>query len=376
MVQKPANLFSKTFAVILLLFPMIPQDGLAQEAAVRFDVPALVEACEVLPAANTGLLTDEQLVQIVLPLSCWVTPDERREFEEFRFDVHWNRNVCPLVDYSPRTLMQSPVNGVVATENQTEHSLKAALDLKSTVVQVQPGAHLEGGTRNSETTRFEEIPQHEMLVASGTIQRGTGAFFRYHPSRQYALEGGREVSLVWRVPRSWRGGILRVVCQADGHKKGFAGFREPVSASSAFIVAAYLKGDGDARNIASDYIRHEQQLRAVWAEHLRTVAAAKPRTLLAHFQQAGQGSSSRLAAGWVSDLVQSPLSDQLDRDAKLLPAEVRMAAEDFVAAREKLFQLGWPDRPATATGLPPASGVPAAAPQSAWHTRSPTSVVE
>lgn len=348
-----------------------------QTESVRFDVPAILEACELHQGEILQAVPDERLIEIVLPVSCWISPEDRDIYTEFRFDVHWNRSVYPLVDYSPRTLMQSSINGVVAVEHQFEKSLKAGVDAKTVFADVQPSARLEGGLRNSDTTRYEEIPQHEMLLASGTIHRGTGAFFRYHPSRQFALEGGREVRLLYRVPLSWRGGIMRIVCQADGHRKKFAGYTDPVTETAAFIMPVYLKGDSSARNIAAEYVRIEHQLRAVWSEHLRTMESAKPKTLLAHFQNRGVPTGGGLPATWASDLIQSPLDDQLERDRKLLPASVRMASEDLVAVRQKLVQLSQPPVDvAISSGISPIPA-PAAIPvQSAWHTRSPTSVVD
>jgi hypothetical protein len=363
---KPALSILLRYRVSLMTIAAVLLTTIAARAVpddpVRFDVPALV-AVDVLPALPDAA-ANEQLVEIILPVSCWVDGEHREQFEEFRFDVHWNRSVYPLVDYSPRTLMQSPVEGVVAIERRTERNLTAGVDTKSPMIQLQPAGHIEGGLKNSETTSFGEIPQHEMLVASGTIQRGTGAFFRYHPSRQYALEGGREVCLRYSLPLSWRGGILRVVCTATGHKKLFAGLTEPVRAEAAFVVPVYLRGDAEARDVAVEYVREEQRLRSLWEGHQQQLSLSRSRTWLASFPPvAARQSGNRLPASWVSDLVQAPLDDQLERDRANLPAEIRMAAEDFVAARQRLVALSLPDNSGR-------SG------QSAWQTRSPTSVVE
>lgn len=352
----------------------MPVCGAAPDEPVRFDVPALV-AVDIVPSFPDSA-ANEQLVEIVLPVSCWVDGGHRDDYQEFRFDVHWNRSVYPLVDYSPRTLMQSPVDGVVAIERRTERSLTAGVDTKSPMVPLQPAGHVEGGLKNSETASFGEIPQHEMLVASGTIQRGTGAFFRYHHSRQYALEGGREVCLRYVLPLAWRGGILRVVCSATGQRKLFAGLTEPVKAEVAFVVPVYLRGDAEARDIAVEYVREEQRLRSLWDGHQRQVEVNRARTWLASFPPvAARQTGNRLPVSWVSDLIQSPLDDQLERDRALLPAEIRMAAEDFVAARDRLAELSLPVNTSTQRTQVIRPG-PVSSGQRASQTRSPTSVVE
>lgn len=363
----------------------------AAEDPVRFDVPALLAVCET--PLMAGELPDEGVIEIVVPISCWVQPEDRQNFQEFRFDIEWNRSIYPLADYSPRTLMQSPIEGVVAIEQKKESQFKVGVDAKSPVLTLQPAAHLEGGSQQSETTRFGEIPQHEMLVASGTIQRGTGAFFRYHPSRQFALEGGREVTLFYRVPRSWRAGILRVSCQANGQRKRFAGIREPVAVQSVFVVPVYLHGDPAARDLAVELVRKEQILRGAWAEHRHRLEQARPRGLLEQIQQAGRGNpSDGLTAEWASELVRSSFDDALERDAARLPASVRMSAEDYVAARQRLIQLSLPV--SIGSPVPVDTGLPVQNPtsvptslrltparqewrrQSSAQTRSPTSVVE
>ena len=94
--------------------------------------------------------------------------------------------------------------------------------------------------RTGSKLRYQEVPQHEVLVASGTVQRGTGAFFRFHPSKRETLEGGRDLMVAYRVPVNWRGGLLKIECRANGSRKVIGAWRDPIEESRSFIVPLSL----------------------------------------------------------------------------------------------------------------------------------------
>ena len=116
------------------------------------------------------------------------------------------------------------------------------------------GGNLGSNWKNEQTLRFQRKPKQVLLVASGTIQRGTGAFFRFFPNDQLTLEGGRDLSVTFRVPATWRGGVLRVVCSASGTRSVFVGVGEPVNVTQTFVVPTCLKGDEEARELSLIHI--------------------------------------------------------------------------------------------------------------------------
>ena len=242
--------------------------------AVEFDVPAVCPARLVLPepsrnqddkskvlrpVLHTG---GEALVELVVPVTTRVKDSKKCRMSQFRFEIFWNRNVYPLVDYGPRTITGSSIEGLVSVEKREEKNASLGLNLNgqfNNLINASVNGNLQN--KNGILRRYEEVPEHEIFVASGTIQRGTGAFFRFHPNRIATLEGGRDLMVAYRVPHSWRGGLIQVDCHGEGKRKYFAGLSESIESQRSFVMPVFLDGDVEAREIAFAYVRAEQDLR-------------------------------------------------------------------------------------------------------------------
>jgi len=169
----------------LIVFAIVVLTGrtaLAGDPIVSFDVPALVEAGEVESTSlNPGLLsTSQKIIRVVVPVSTSINNmTVRDDISEFRFDVGWNQSVFPLVDYGPRTQTTAGIEGTIGVQKQEESHATFDFGFAG-----KPGElasidlNADAGQRTSSQLTFQEIPQHQLLVASGTIDRGTGAFFR------------------------------------------------------------------------------------------------------------------------------------------------------------------------------------------------------
>lgn len=284
------------------------------------------------PLLSTDHSRDSQvrLIQVTLPVTGEIR-NTKTTVESFRFDVYWNRISYPLLDYAPRTQTASKYATSISIESKDDQQrgvgLKLAAQHDSLI-----NASLDGqwANNNQTTRRFEEHPQHDVLVASGTSHRGTGAFFRFHPSRLETLEGGRELAMVFCVPESWRCGILKVECKANGSKKSFA-WKEEFELGRAYIVPVYLHGDAEARVAATELIQAEQQLRGICD---RLLPAKRPASIWKISEP-----SSRIPSNWVHYLIQSGSDDHLESYRSQLPSKIIDAAEVFVAKRQALLQL-------------------------------------
>ncbi len=315
--------------------------AVADQPAVTFDVPALV-GVHVLPTneSHSGTAT-QKTIEVVIPVTTEIRPADRDNIQEFRFDVFWNRNVFPICDYGPKTQTTSPIEGLISVDKTNDKSAVLGLNLNGGYQEMVKGSgKAELSNRNGMNLHYQEIPQHEVLVASGTIHRGTGAFFRFHPSRINSLEGGRDLVVAFEVPQHWRGGLLQVECRALGSRKRLGAWSEPFEFNRAFVLPIYLDGDDQARRAATEFVRSEQQLRRKWLSH-----GQKPqRDLFQQFQVAlvpgnsKQASLTKVPTDWVHYLIQSS-DTYLDKYRRYLPSDVEMAAEQFVVARADLLQL-------------------------------------
>ncbi len=311
--------------------------------AVLFDVPALLEARE-LHRENQLRLPNHKLIVVTIPVTSEIRADDKGNVNAFRFDAYWNKNPFPISDYAPKTQTVSEIAGTIAIDKSRDDSSGFDLKVNSAWPPVAAGIGQANRSKHESTKHsYEEIPQHEILVASGTVRRGTGAFFRFHPSRSETLEGGRELTLTFRVPPSWRGGVLQVECTAIGKRRVF-GWQEPFEVQRAFIVPVYIENDEEAENSAMEFVVGEQKLRQSWNQFR---SQAKSTSSSNHPFEHLFGTSSRssrqspsptLTEDWLNSLIQT--SDQPLNQVRLqLPTELEAAADRFVESRANLLKF-------------------------------------
>jgi hypothetical protein len=320
----------------VIALPIVDDRGNA--GWVQFDVPALLAAREA-PCDLSDVDPKLRTIVVVVPVSSEIRADFAVRPSAFRFDVYWNRNAFPLVDYSPRTQTVSDIAGTISIDRFSEKNSNLNLNFNGAFPTVgNGGAKAEFVGRQGEKVRYDEIPQHEILVASGTLKRGTGAYFRFHPSRAETLEGGRELKLMFQVPLSWRGGVLQVECQAAGSRKSLA-WTEPVEIRRSFVVPIYLESDEEALQTAMDFAQREQRLRQSWQNYLQQSSHSQPLgPFEAMFPQSRSKGKPKIPEDWVHVLIQ--VSDNpLERYRSALPEELAAAASDFVESRANLLKI-------------------------------------
>ena len=296
--------------------------------SVAYDCPAVV-AAEVLE--HTG---SNQLVDVQIPISV-SNSDARLQLQEVKVDVFWNRNAFPVVDYAPRTQLHSRYDGPITIEKKSEVNYGVSVSAASDYLDfVTPNAEADVGKKNSESRKYNEIPQQELLLASGTSRRGTGAFFTFKESRIQTLEGDRNLALRFDVPVSWRGGILQVTVRTKGRRKKFAGFHDDFELARTFMLPVYVESDGQARSIAYQFARTEQQLRYSWDQHLGRQDSANNQ-----FQRWFATQKPNVPSLWVHQLIQSDSDDLVRRFEKQLPSRIAITANEFVDARKNLVAI-------------------------------------
>ena len=159
-------------ALSVLVVLMFAACVAAEEPAVQFDVPALVGVHEVAFADGHELSSAQKIIDIVIPVTSEIQSSDRENIDEFRFDIYWNRNVYPLSDYAPKTQTVSEIEGLIAVEKSTDKNAGIGINLSSSYQDFVSGtAKADLSQRTGTKLRYQEVPQHEVLVASGTTKR-------------------------------------------------------------------------------------------------------------------------------------------------------------------------------------------------------------
>ena len=301
-----------------------------QELA-RFDVPALVEGCELVsPFADetSSAKNTERLLQVAMPVSVWLEPQRRDAFYAVEFRVAWAKSIYPLMDYWPKSSTQSAVEGVVLTERHADRRFSGGVATDGLLQTFATVANASASLEEQVSRRYAEIPEQAPLVESGPFERSTGAFFRFHDSRQMVVEGGRELRLLYRLPRSWRAGLLLV--EARAYLRRGLGEEPQLAAQRKFLVPVHLADDESAQQLAIAYVQAENRLRGAWTEAGTRASISRP-------------VGAWLRRGLVSQDLDRMLSEnsgeQLRSASEKLDRQVRAATEQWLSRREALLGL-------------------------------------
>ncbi|MEM9940504.1 MAG: hypothetical protein AAF939_02865 [Planctomycetota bacterium] len=339
--------------IILFCLPAISNWSIielnAEDSAIEFDVPAIAcahildwnqskvtneQSSVVTYREGLAVASDEKLIEVVIPVSTRLVSQDGGSLQEFRVDVFWVKDAYPLFDYGPKSETTTQFEGTIARELTRESRAGIGVGINGKVEWVAGNLKGDLSERKMTVERFQEIPQHDILISSGSIRRGTGAFFRFHPSRLERIEGGRDVILAFRVPNQWRTGILQVQCRASGQRKVVGSWHDSFQGSKSFSLPIHLTGDTEARDKATGLINAESGLK-------RAAARQKPETSRGFsFFQPAKSSANSHSNLWVESLIQTGSDPFYEQNQASINPGLKKAAASYLAARDTFLRLG------------------------------------
>ena len=319
-----------TSFVVYLIFSLVVACNSLFSQSIGFDCPAIA-------SANSIYETDSSRA-IEIPIACSTTTnDARLQLTKIRTEVCWNRMAYPLTDYVPRTVLQSNIDGAIQVEERSESNLSFNSSLADGYLTAFgiPGLNGEASRKKSTSRKYNQIPQHELVLSSGPIKRGTGAFFEFRPSLTESLEGGRNLVVAFEVPVSWRAGILQITCHATGNRKRMGIFNDGIDFERIFIVPVYLKGDDQAFRAATALAKSEQQLRSETRRQQNQSSSGSQ----SWFGGFGSTDKDAISDYWMHHLIQSGSDRALRTVEGQLSERILIAANRFDQARDELLAL-------------------------------------
>jgi hypothetical protein len=182
----------------------------------------------------------------------------------------------------------------------------------------------------------------EAIVASGPIARGSGVYFKLRPSRRASLEGSRDFCLILRVPQRWRADYLWLFCEAWTSRRGGALSIEEGATTGRqnFLVALYLEGDEPAREAAAELAQADLELRRIAALRQDEIQRRSFPTLAHRVGAAMSLVTPQVPSDWLAQVLYRPASQSKPNIVAPLPKQVRAAAERFMDAKRRVYELG------------------------------------
>jgi hypothetical protein len=231
---------------------------------VEFNADYVIACRDVTPSAYAQKYPDRKLVEATLRLSARVVSGSAKDLDGLLYTFEDPHHRLRVADYGPKTQLASDrVEPALAVEYAGRASVRYAL--------TQQAGFLKGDYQTSKLT-YHKLPPLEALVASGITERGYGVFYKLAASDRVTLEGDREFSCLFEVPRRWRGNCLLVRCEATALNRGYLGYFDPkVQAGLAgFVIGLYLDGDESGERLARSLAEEQQKHLTRIAEHDKT----------------------------------------------------------------------------------------------------------
>ena len=321
-----------------------PVTAASPQPSVHFDAPSSAACLDVTPLEFQAQNPLEKLMAVRVAVSLLSNARDASEIDEVVYYLHAFENRGQIIDYGPKTTAVSDVVGSirVSTESKTGGGL-----------QLNAGAHfeevLDGGASftnsNSQSAleTFERLPSRDVVVASGTIGRGSGVYFKLRNHSQLALEGEHHVMLVMQVPLQWRADYLRLICRAYG---GNGKHGNLLLADESLLLPIYAEGDLVARNLATHLLNAQRALLRSTEQYQRAIEKRR-RPTLAHELSL---TDPEIPNDWLSTVLWSNSANEPSDFERRLPPAVQEAVQEYRAAR--LAVIGWrgsQDSPVPAT---------------------------
>lgn len=240
--------------------------AMAGQPRVQFDVPLMIACSDVTTPSFLRQYPQEKLIEARFTISSLLTSGDERDLQQYLFQVELPQRVAVVMDYLPKTQVESPFATNLAYEKQEESTAKLNVNFLGQYELLFGNVNDSGFTeRKYSHIQAEMLPPLESVTASGKIDRSTGVFFKLKAGDRNPLEGERTFAMILRVPGSWQADYVRVRCHAAGRVRGVVpGLEQSVNCGEQeFLVSLFEEGNMRARDAGLKLLQAESRMRKV-----------------------------------------------------------------------------------------------------------------
>jgi len=314
----------------------------ADAPRVQFDVAPTVGCRDVTPPSFSQVNPDERLIEARFQISALMHAGNESDLVEFLYVIDSPKRTMQVEDYMPKTTLSTDVVGSMGIDRRNEDTLSNGLKLDGDVSDYLKANITRARTKtNGQRVQYERLPPLELLSASGTMNRGAAAYFKLKPSPRTSLEGAKEFVLIFRVPTAWRGDYVRLQCNAIGYDRGVVRHLDETErvGRGEFYIALYAEGDVPAKQAALNVVRSERNFREAVTTRREAIKDKRYKTPVHKLGSLLSVVEPKLPECWFQQILHNPAEHDLAGYARHLPDDVREAAEQYQAAKDKLHRL-------------------------------------
>ncbi|MHB8973661.1 MAG: hypothetical protein ACYC3X_25970 [Pirellulaceae bacterium] len=306
---------------------------LADSADVRFDTMNPVSCRDVTTPADTADDPQQRLVAARFQVTALPADDERNANMQYVYHFLSPTGNVQIVDYEPRTTQVTSLAGNVVVEQTKEANQSLDVSLSGGFQPFAQGtAGADADQKTSSHIRYEVKPPLEVVLVAGTVQRGTGVYFKLLPATELAWEGSREFVITMRVPRHWRADLMYLRCEAQQHEHD----RMVPRGSSRFVMGLYSAGDDEARAAVEALNLAEVTLRRTAAQRQQDIARRALPSVVHKLGALLDVYDPRIPEAWLDRLIYGPANIEQYDFVDYLPADVQRMAGRYTQAKLRL----------------------------------------
>ncbi|TWT92108.1 hypothetical protein [Stieleria varia] len=336
--QTPARVllrFCTTFALVALVdlsSGIVSPSAWAAGSSIEFDMPQVV----------AGVCSDRpdggRQVQVELRLSSLVSGGSGSKVDQWIIRCTPQSRITVL-DYDPKTELHSGVEGPIKVTQTREDvdSFGIAADINYSHL-ARGHVGMDDQQKRINSQQYDRVAPLHTVMASGTINRGHGVFFKLRETPTLVLEGEKRFHVTFAIPDGWRGDLLDVTVHAQQDTMTFAGdVKAETVQMNHFVVAVYCAGDVQARELAEQLARNERRLREL-------ASKSTPRT--PPWKQALESltpwndSDGMEHSNWLDRLLAGAADPMIDKTISRLQMPVRVAVLEYDDTRKAFRELG------------------------------------
>jgi len=278
-------------------------------------------------------------VSITIPVSSLIESPELLRVDQWLIRVQPRQRTLKVVDYAPRTAVAAETNGPIQVVLSDEDRQSVGLSVDGALALAAGHLGIESAAKASESMQYETPPPMEVVVASGTIDRGRGVYFKLRSTAGQVLDGEKRLHVSFAVPPQWRAGLFQIAVTAQSVRRTLGGLDSGVKTlgSERFMVAAYREGDEQARHLSRRLAIAEQRLRET--AHLQANHSVTLTSLFQNLPFAGRAASGESIRHDVERLIHGEADPYMDRVIRKSTKRFRKAVLDYFEIRDELLSL-------------------------------------
>ncbi len=243
---------------MLLLAVAMATPALAADPKVVFDVSYAVECRDVTPDEFSLTNPDEKIIEATYRVSVLMLSGCEQDLDELMFVITSPARRLRVVGFLPRTEVTTDIEGPVDVKGTIEDAKSLDVTLGGRVSasyggvngQLIPSAGAGKTHRTLSSETYKRLPPKQLLLASGTIAREYGVFFKLKPSTQASLEGMQEFVVQYVVRRQWSSDWATVECIARATSRSYFREKQTKVGHRRVYIGLYQQGNVEAKAAA------------------------------------------------------------------------------------------------------------------------------